>query len=416
VSTKAPSSMRYEWRRLVVRDAYLTDSTRRVLLELESYANPDGTKAHPGIARIAAALRTTTQAGTVNEKTVRRALAEGVRRGLIECTYKSRGGRAGDDADEYRLTLPAQEAGSDDGVEAEDADPFDSGKHESATHSHRAPRNAETVDTQMPGVLPETVDIQMSTDQTTAADIPSTNGGHLTPNGGHPDAHAPEPLHQISYQEGAPEVTNSLVEPVHSDNAPTQPPPPSADDWPPMPAAEHGLSRYCEKHPGGTPNSCPACGAARRAVEEAEAAIKRAEKQRITADEEARRAAAWRAVEACSMCDEDGYRNRRICNHRPEQDRVNAEGKAKVLAAIAAARRKREEEGQRIRVDTAGRPIRGAAKSGPRQSVRGFRSGDDAGQAVSRAELERPKLAPLSTRHAPDGEVEADRALQASVA
>jgi hypothetical protein len=95
--------MRYAWRRQVVRDGYLTDATRRVLLELESYANPDGTNARPGVRRIAENLASGD--GYVNEKTVRRALAVGVERGLIECVEKGHTGRGRNVADVYRLSF-----------------------------------------------------------------------------------------------------------------------------------------------------------------------------------------------------------------------------------------------------------------------------------------------------------------------
>ncbi|MDJ0413824.1 hypothetical protein [Rhodococcus opacus] len=102
-------SMRYAWRRLVVRDPDLSDATRRVLLELESYADPDGTNAHPGIMRIAEQLRTPTgKAQHVSERTVRTALATGVDRGFIELTRKAPRGRGNRFSDVYRLTFPLE--------------------------------------------------------------------------------------------------------------------------------------------------------------------------------------------------------------------------------------------------------------------------------------------------------------------
>ncbi|QOH59842.1 helix-turn-helix domain-containing protein [Rhodococcus rhodochrous] len=99
-------STRYVWRRLVVRDPELSDSTRRVLLELESYTEPDGTNAHPGIHRLTAALHT--KNGPLNERTIRRALDTGLRRGYIECTRKGHIGRRRNSADTYRLTFPPE--------------------------------------------------------------------------------------------------------------------------------------------------------------------------------------------------------------------------------------------------------------------------------------------------------------------
>ncbi|NLU81622.1 hypothetical protein [Rhodococcus sp. HNM0569] len=92
---------------MVNRDPGLTDASRRVLFELESYANPDGTKAHPSVLGIALNLRTSTGShGHVSEKTVRTALRDGVGRGYIELTHKARRVPSGGLADEYRLTLP----------------------------------------------------------------------------------------------------------------------------------------------------------------------------------------------------------------------------------------------------------------------------------------------------------------------
>lgn len=101
--------MRYVWRRLVVRDPHLTDATRRVLLELESYAGADGRDAHPGVQRLAEQLRTSDgKTGHVSDRTVRTALATGVERGLIELTRKAPRGRGVRLADVYRLTIPEE--------------------------------------------------------------------------------------------------------------------------------------------------------------------------------------------------------------------------------------------------------------------------------------------------------------------
>lgn len=413
MSAKAPSSMRYDWRRLIVRDAHLTESTRRVLLELESYANSDGTNAHPGVKRIASVLRTTAKPGTVNEKTVRRALATGIKRGYIECTHKSRGGRAGNDSDVYRLTLPMEEEQLDSNVEEEGADSMETGDPEPVVQRQDGDQTAETADTQMSGVQPETVDTQMPTDQTETADIQRPNGGHFELNAGHPDVHVPGLLHQIIYQEGKGQVTDSPTGPADSDNisrsAPTRTATTAADS---ASAGYDGLSRYCNLHPNGTKEKCWDCRDAREAFKEAEAVMKRTEELRVSTDKKTRAKANRLAVEACDMCDEDGYIGPKLCHHRPDQNRVNAEGKAEVQAAIEAARRKREEDGQRPHVNVDGRAIQGTARS----TVPSFRSGDDTGRAASRAELGRLKPAPMLTGLAPDSAVQAGRALQASVA
>ena len=100
-------SMRYAWRRMVVRDPYLSDAARRVLLELESYADPDGRNARPGRSKIAESLLT--DSGHVSEKTVTRAINVGIELGFVECTTKGRQGRMRNSANVYRLTFPAVE-------------------------------------------------------------------------------------------------------------------------------------------------------------------------------------------------------------------------------------------------------------------------------------------------------------------
>lgn len=109
--------MRFVWRRLVVRDADLTDATRRVLLDLESYANADGTNARPGIKRIAEDLRTPDgKLKHISERTVRTALATGVDRGFIDLTAKAPRGRGNKRADVYRLTFPSETVGTPDEI------------------------------------------------------------------------------------------------------------------------------------------------------------------------------------------------------------------------------------------------------------------------------------------------------------
>lgn len=98
-------SIRFAWRRLVNRDGALTHACRRVLLELESYADADGTNAHPGLARIARHL--TTPAGRpISEKTVQRALETGCTAGYIRRTRRGHKGLHRNAADVYELTFP----------------------------------------------------------------------------------------------------------------------------------------------------------------------------------------------------------------------------------------------------------------------------------------------------------------------
>ncbi|MBJ8344828.1 hypothetical protein [Antrihabitans sp. YC2-6] len=102
-------SQRFAWRRMVVRDPHLSDATRRVLLELESYADKDGNNARPGVMKMAEALRTEGgKHGHLSERTVRTGLAHGVDRGLIELTHRAPRGRGNRRADVYRIVLPPE--------------------------------------------------------------------------------------------------------------------------------------------------------------------------------------------------------------------------------------------------------------------------------------------------------------------
>ncbi|REE74385.1 helix-turn-helix protein [Rhodococcus wratislaviensis] len=92
-------SMRFDWRRRIVRDRRLTHAQLRVLLELESYANADGTRAHPGAKLMSSNLG-------ISERTVRLALSRGEELGLIVKTEGGRRGRARNHADVFALVEP----------------------------------------------------------------------------------------------------------------------------------------------------------------------------------------------------------------------------------------------------------------------------------------------------------------------
>ncbi|QTJ65858.1 hypothetical protein HYG77_09805 [Rhodococcus sp. ZPP] len=173
-------SMRFVWRKLVVRDPDLSDATRRVLLELESYTNPDGTNGRPGIKRIAEALATPNDKH-VSERTVRRALENGVERGFIFLDEPAPRGRGNRRADVYRLTFPAFSVGE------------------------------EIADTQMSTIPTEKVDTQMSTNT-------DLNSGHDSVISGHPDTYYRTPgcpptssssPDQLSPGEHSPYVSNA---------------------------------------------------------------------------------------------------------------------------------------------------------------------------------------------------------------
>ncbi|NKW26817.1 hypothetical protein GS946_05430 [Rhodococcus hoagii] len=96
-------------------------------------------------------------------------------------------------------------------------------------------------------------------------------------------------------------------------------------------------SQNCSKHPEGTTAPCRACGDARTARKRWDEAQARAAAEAARAEREAEAEARRREIEACGMCDADGYRNGRPCDHNPDQDAVNARGREKAWAALGKA-------------------------------------------------------------------------------
>lgn len=97
------NARRFEWER-VVRCMKMPPELKLTALVLATYANGDGTGAHPGRGKLAEHL-------DVTERTVRRRLD--VLRAdfqLIAKTPMWSGRGRGRKADEYRLTMPATEA------------------------------------------------------------------------------------------------------------------------------------------------------------------------------------------------------------------------------------------------------------------------------------------------------------------
>lgn len=91
-------------------------------------------------------------------------------------------------------------------------------------------------------------------------------------------------------------------------------------------------SSYVARDAGRANQAPPPFGsadAAERAEDHRHAAIARRQR-----DREARALAERSEIDACSMCDERGYRSGRVCDHDPEADARNAAGIAKVRAAL----------------------------------------------------------------------------------
>lgn len=344
MTTINPQNVRYAWRRLVVRDPHLTDATRRVLLELESYTNPDGTNAHPGIERIAAELLT--KAGTVNEKTVRRALETGVKRGYIECTRKGGGGRGKrENADTYRLTLPLEEPGPWDRVEEGDSGPLDAGDSEPGRHRHRSEQTAETVDTQVSGVRTETV---------------ATNSPPALPDS--------EP----------------------ASNSPTRPSAPPAAGG----RADESIEppRFCHRHPNDTTERCRDCRDAREKHERWQDKQDEEARDRRVRETRDRAEARNDARATCTLCAGKSEAEKDCCFHDPDSVEAWRRNRFPVRAALPAPHRAPE---QGVHTGGGTTSTRNITKPGRRPTVPKFKSGNSTGRAAALEELRSQRAVPV---------------------
>lgn len=193
------NSMRYAWRRIIVRDPDLSDATRRVLLELESYADPDGTNAHPGVQRLAENLHTPSgKHGHVSDRTARTALATGVERGFIECTAPAPRGRGNRRASVYRLTFPA-------GVRPEKEAPSTAaiapGKVAASTAANTAPNSSSKV-----------AQNRQSTTEWRQSGLPTTSPLTPVPNSADTDRH----LSNAGAREADREAASTIAPPTES--------------------------------------------------------------------------------------------------------------------------------------------------------------------------------------------------------
>ncbi|WP_280410716.1 hypothetical protein [Nocardia asiatica] len=123
--------------------------------------------------------------------------------------------------------------------------------------------------------------------------------------------------------------------------------------------------RTCERHPGGTDAPCRACADARQAHTRWQTDRERAtDGRRRTAaaiESSAARQAAEdraRAITACGMCDADGYRDGRVCDHDPGAVERAQRGSAAVRAVLAEKAARRAQNGPAIPepTDTTERP------------------------------------------------------------
>lgn len=122
-----------------------------------------------------------------------------------------------------------------------------------------------------------------------------------------------------------------------ADTDPTAPLTPS-DEPPTDNAADPEPATRCRRHRALPADAeipdCGPCANFRKAHD------RWAERQRHTqakaqsAEAHARAALIAEAIEACNLCDDDGYRNGSVCDHNPHRDDTNARGIAAVRAAL----------------------------------------------------------------------------------
>lgn len=94
-------------------------------------------------------------------------------------------------------------------------------------------------------------------------------------------------------------------------------------------------SKNCSKHPHGTDRPCGQCGDARRAFEVWESDQREHEKRRKSDEARQRAEVARLEIDACGMCDHNGYRGHKVCNHDPGEDDRRRRGVALVREALA---------------------------------------------------------------------------------
>ncbi|WP_328439172.1 hypothetical protein [Nocardia puris] len=94
--------------------------------------------------------------------------------------------------------------------------------------------------------------------------------------------------------------------------------------------------RFCPRHPGGTSDPCHDCRTLRELHERWTASRKRAADATRAAERKAKSEIERRAVEACSLCDDDGYRGTTLCTHEPPRTRPTLREQFEALRAETA--------------------------------------------------------------------------------
>lgn len=95
--------------------------------------------------------------------------------------------------------------------------------------------------------------------------------------------------------------------------------------------------RTCLRHPNGTREACGPCVDARRDREAWDQERRHRAAEQHSAAVRARGQDRRARIEACLLCDENGYRDRSVCDHDPHTEERNRRGSAKCRAMIERA-------------------------------------------------------------------------------
>ncbi len=128
---------------------------------------------------------------------------------------------------------------------------------------------------------------------------------------------------------GDTEPLESPNEPPSATNRPNDPEPPSR----------------CPKHRGKPEHDgkCPPCGEFRKAHDRWEERDRRRRAQAVSDAAHAAAAVRQAAIDACELCDEDGYRGKLVCSHRAEESTAGARTAARELVHAALSAKQRTE-------------------------------------------------------------------------
>jgi hypothetical protein len=107
----------------------------------------------------------------------------------------------------------------------------------------------------------------------------------------------------------------------------TSPGEPNPNDLPPP---------HCPKHPDGTSEPCGACADARHTREAHDRANSERQRAQRQSEQQAALEAKLAAIAVCELCDGDGYRGGRVCDHVDRTETAKS-GAAKARAALGKA-------------------------------------------------------------------------------